>query len=95
MFDGLQERLTGVIDKLKGRGVLTEGDVDEALREVRLALLEAHHKLPAIVPSEHACSHRIGDIQLEQRLLELQVAPHAQDLGPRIILGIERGYLSE
>lgn len=48
MFDGLQERLTGVIDKLKGRGVLTEGDVDEALREVRLALLEADVALSVV-----------------------------------------------
>ncbi len=48
MFDGLQERLTGVIDKLKGRGALSEGDVDEALREVRLALLEADVALPVV-----------------------------------------------
>ena len=48
MFDGLQERLTGVIDKLKGRGALDEGDVDEALREVRLALLEADVALPVV-----------------------------------------------
>jgi signal recognition particle subunit SRP54 len=48
MFDGLQERLTGVIDKLKGRGALSEADVDEALREVRLALLEADVALPVV-----------------------------------------------
>ncbi len=48
MFDGLQERLTGVIDKLKGRGALDEGDVDEALREVRLALIEADVALPVV-----------------------------------------------
>jgi signal recognition particle subunit SRP54 len=48
MFDGLQERLAGVIDKLKGRGALSEGDVDEALRGVRLALLEADVALPVV-----------------------------------------------
>jgi signal recognition particle subunit SRP54 len=48
MFDGLQERLTSVIDKLKGRGALSEADVDEALREVRLALLEADVALPVV-----------------------------------------------
>ena len=35
MFDGLTERLSGVFDRLAGRGVLTEKDIDEALREVR------------------------------------------------------------
>jgi signal recognition particle subunit SRP54 len=41
MFDGLQNRLAGILDKLKGRGALSEADVGEALREVRRALLEA------------------------------------------------------
>jgi signal recognition particle subunit SRP54 len=41
MFDVLSERLNGVFKKLGARGKLSEKDVDEALREVRLALLEA------------------------------------------------------
>src|SRR3972149_2214685 len=41
MFDILAEKLQGIFKKLSGRGRLTEKDVDEALREVRLALLEA------------------------------------------------------
>jgi signal recognition particle subunit SRP54 len=41
MFDTLTDRLQGVFKKLRGKGKLTERDVDEALREVRLALLEA------------------------------------------------------
>src|SRR3569833_3128605 len=48
MFDALNERLSGVFDRLTGRGVLTEKDVDEALREVRLALLEADVALPVV-----------------------------------------------
>jgi len=48
MFDGLQERFTSVIDKLKGRGALSEGDVDEALREIRVALLEADVALAVV-----------------------------------------------
>lgn len=40
-FEGLTSRLQNVFSKLKGRGKLTEDDVNEALREVRLALLEA------------------------------------------------------
>ncbi len=41
MFESLQTKLNAVFDKLASRGRLTEQDVDVALREVRLALLEA------------------------------------------------------
>ncbi|MDP3181728.1 MAG: signal recognition particle protein [Desulfobaccales bacterium] len=41
MFERLSDKLAAVFKKLKGRGILTEVQVDEALREVRLALLEA------------------------------------------------------
>lgn len=41
MFDGLSDRLGGIFDRLKKRGALNENDVDEALREIRVALLEA------------------------------------------------------
>ena len=46
MFDGLSERLGGVFDRLRGRGALTEADVRAAMREVRIALLEADVALP-------------------------------------------------
>ncbi len=41
MFDNLTSRLTSILDRLRGHGRLTEEDVNEALREVRVALLEA------------------------------------------------------
>lgn len=41
MFQGLGDKLQGVFENLRGRGKLTEGDVKAALREVRIALLEA------------------------------------------------------
>jgi len=41
MFENLQTKLNAVFDKLASHGKLTEQDVDAALREVRLALLEA------------------------------------------------------
>lgn len=41
MFDALTGRLTGTFERLRGKGRLTEKDVDAALREVRMALLEA------------------------------------------------------
>jgi signal recognition particle subunit SRP54 len=48
MFDALSDRLSGVFDRLTGRGVLSERDIDEALREVRVALLEADVALPVV-----------------------------------------------
>ena len=48
MFDSLSERLTGIFDTLTGRGALSEKDVDAALREIRVALLEADVALPAV-----------------------------------------------
>ncbi|MFW6421611.1 MAG: signal recognition particle protein [Candidatus Bipolaricaulota bacterium] len=41
MFDSLTDKLTGVFDRLKGKGKLTEEDVQQAMKEVKLALLEA------------------------------------------------------
>jgi signal recognition particle subunit SRP54 len=41
MFDRLSEKLSGILDRLTRRGALTKADVDEALREVRRALIEA------------------------------------------------------
>ena len=48
MFENLTNRLTSVFDGLTGRGAITEADVDAALREVRLALIEADVSLPVI-----------------------------------------------
>ncbi len=48
MFETLTTRLGAVFDKLRGRGALTEADVDAALREVRVALLEADVALPIV-----------------------------------------------
>lgn len=46
MFENLSDRLGGVFDKITGRGVLREEDVTQALREIRIALLEADVALP-------------------------------------------------
>jgi signal recognition particle subunit SRP54 len=48
MFESLTSKLGAVFDRLKGRGALSEADVDAALREVRLALLEADVALPVV-----------------------------------------------
>ncbi len=48
MFEALSDKLTGVFDGLRRRGALNETDVAEALREVRVALLDADVALPVV-----------------------------------------------
>src|ERR1700688_1789505 len=48
MFESLSEKLSGILDKLTGRGALSEEDVNAAMREVRRALLEADVALDVV-----------------------------------------------
>ena len=48
MFESLSDRLSGIFDKITGRGALSEADVAEALREVRRALIEADVALDVV-----------------------------------------------
>ncbi|TVT53581.1 MAG: signal recognition particle protein [Sedimenticola thiotaurini] len=48
MFDNLTDRLGDVLDKLRGQGRLTEENIKETMREIRMALLEADVALPVV-----------------------------------------------
>lgn len=48
MFDNLTDRLGGVLDRLRGQGRLTEDNIKDTMREVRMALLEADVALPVV-----------------------------------------------
>jgi len=48
MFESLSDRLSGILDKLTGRGALSDSDVADAMREVRRALLEADVALDVV-----------------------------------------------
>ncbi len=48
MFDSLTEKLGGIFAKITSRGVLNEQDINEAMREIRIALLEADVALPVV-----------------------------------------------
>lgn len=48
MFDNLSDRLQGALKRLRGEGRLTEDNINQALREVRMALLEADVALPVV-----------------------------------------------
>lgn len=62
MFDSLSEGLSSAFKRLRGRGKLTAKDVEEVLREIRLALLEADVALPATKSLIEAVRERaVGD----------------------------------
>ena len=48
MFDSLTDKLTAVFNKITSRGVLTEDDISNTMREIRIALLEADVALPVV-----------------------------------------------
>ncbi|MDQ6911140.1 MAG: signal recognition particle receptor subunit alpha, partial [Actinomycetota bacterium] len=48
MFDSLSDRFEGIFKKLRGRGRLGDGEVEEVLREIRVALLEADVNLKVV-----------------------------------------------
>lgn len=61
MFDNLSQRLQGVLKKLRGEARLTEENISEALREVRMALLEADVALPVVKSFiEDVRAHAVG-----------------------------------
>src|SRR5581483_10883100 len=80
MFDTLSDRLEGVFKKLKGQGRITERNIEEALREVRLALLEADVNLNVVRDFiEHVRSRALGQEVLrslspEQHLIRFVAA---------------------
>ena len=53
MFSSLSKNLTGILDKLTKKGIVTENDVTEALREVRISLLEADVALDVVKDFVH------------------------------------------
>ena len=65
MFDNLTDRLTQSLKKIRGQGRLTESNIQETLREVRMALLEADVALPVVKDFiEHVKDRALGqDVQ--------------------------------
>jgi signal recognition particle subunit SRP54 len=87
MFDTLSDRLEGIFKKLRGQGRITERNIDEALREVRLALLEADVNLKVVRDFvEHVKQKSLGQEVLrsltpEQHFLKFVAAELAETMG--------------
>ena len=56
MFEALSDRFEGIFKRLRGRGQLREEDVDEVLREIRVALLEADVNFKVVREPRRAAS---------------------------------------
>ncbi|NCB41072.1 MAG: signal recognition particle protein [Clostridia bacterium] len=76
-FEGLSEKLNGVFKKLRGKGVLSEADINEAMREVKLALLEADVNFKvvkdfiAIVKEKSLGENVIGSLTPGQQVIKI------------------------
>ena len=91
MFDALGDRLDNVFKQLRGRGRLSEKDVEAALREIRLALLEADVALPAVKTFlSHVREKAVG----EEVLKSLTPGQHVVKLVHDELIDILGGTLS-
>lgn len=68
MFDKLTERLQGVVESLRGRGRLTEDNINDTLRQVRMALLEADVALPVVKSFVESIRGKVIGQEIEKSL---------------------------
>src|SRR4051812_49807581 len=68
MFEALSDRFDGIFKRLRGRGHLREEDVDEVLREIRLALLEADVNFKVVRSMQARIRERAVGLELSQAL---------------------------
>ncbi|BBH64368.1 signal recognition particle protein [Actinoplanes sp. OR16] len=68
MFDTLSDRLSGIFTKLRGKGKLTDADIDATAREIRLALLEADVALPVVKSFIASLKERARGAEVSQAL---------------------------
>ena len=81
MFDSLSSRLDGIAKRLRGKGRLTEADVDEVMREIRTALLEADVNVQVVrAVTNRIREHAIDDEELAVDSTKLQLIKHANGL---------------
>src|SRR3954466_14294435 len=68
MFETLSDRLASVVATLRGKGRLSEADIDATAREIRIALLEADVALPAVREFIAAVKERARGAEVSQAL---------------------------
>ena len=73
MFESLSDRLTGALQGLRGKGKLSEADINATAREIRLALLEADVSLPVVRAFIKRIKERAAGAEVSQALNPAQV----------------------
>src|SRR3954451_16602575 len=68
MFDSLSEKLQGALEGVRQRGALTDEDVAKAMREIRLALLEADVNFKVVKQFTAAVKERAAGVELTKQL---------------------------
>src|SRR3954465_4601758 len=68
MFDSLSEKLQGTLQGVRQRGALTEEDINQAMREIRLALLEADVNFKVVKQFTSAVKERALGIEITKQL---------------------------
>src|ERR687885_1656593 len=68
MFDSLSEKLQGALSGVRGRGALTEEDITRAMREIRLALLEADVNFKVVKQFTSAVKDRALGVEVTKQL---------------------------
>jgi signal recognition particle subunit SRP54 len=68
MFDALSDRFDGIFKRLRGKGKLSEADVDEVLREIRVALLEADVNFQVVKGMQSRIRERAVGVELAEAL---------------------------
>ena len=68
MFDALSDRFDGIFKRLRGKGKLREEDVEEVLREIRVALLEADVELTVVRTMQGRIRERTVGIEISEAL---------------------------
>jgi signal recognition particle subunit SRP54 len=68
MFESLTDRFEGILTRLRSRGRLTDADIDEVLREIRTALLEADVEIGVVRTFTEAVRTRCVGLELSQNL---------------------------
>jgi signal recognition particle subunit SRP54 len=95
MFDTLGNRLDDIFRKLRSRGRLTEKEIDEALREIRVALLEADVALPAVRTFlQHVKAEALGEDVLKSLTPGQQVIKIVHDELVRMLGGQSAGLVT-
>jgi len=95
VFDNLGSRLDDIFRKLRSRGRMTEKEIDEALREIRVALLEADVALPAVRTFlQHVKAEALGEDVLKSLTPGQQVVKIVHDELVRMLGGKTVGLAS-